>query len=321
MVLSDQLVDAMLAMNRSFIAMYEDASPPEDVQNLADLENHQMDWILALDPTAISDEYTSMWKSAEAIDGSQGSPDALGTAMSNINLSVTHLAAWTGLAADAFKGQLFMMNEFCADQKTRMLEGIRGIAAAYAATVEARANYLTVLTSFKRAADAVVAGRERDEEQLKWTIVADLAQGALSLDPRTMVASVASTVIDIAKDSAPLLIDDGGRDEVVRSYIREGRKVCHDLRSACENIERNFRAQRDLAAGDNPGMFEPLPVYCDVTGPDFSYEYFTDANHNPGSAGPEVAAERKKYAEEKEQANPPNIDKRLNPGPGGKGPI
>lgn len=321
MVLSDDLVDALLEMNRSFIKMYDGASPPEDTQSLADLEVHHMNWILALDPTKISNEYTLMWELAHAIDGSNGSSDVYGNALAQIGLSDTHLNAWTGDAADAFKLQLNMMAQFCTDQKTRMLEGIRGIAATYAAAVEARANLLNVYTTFKLAADAVIAGQEAKAEQLKWTVVADLAQGALTMNPQAMVASVAATVIDLAKDGIPLLLDDGGRDEVVRSYIREARKVCHDLEDACEGIERHFRTHRDSAANDKPGMFEPLPVYCDVTSPDFSYEKFMDTTHDPGPIGPEVDAERTKYAEEKEEANDPSIDERLNPGPGGKGPI
>jgi hypothetical protein len=323
MVLSGELIDALLAMNKSFMAMYDDgnADPPGGWESLASLQEHHLSWVLALDPTAISEEYSRMYKAAEALDGNTDSPDVYGTARAQITLAGTHLQAWTGIAADAYKAQLSLMLDFCTDQKTRMLEGIRGLAAAYGAEVEARANLLAVYTTFKQVADAVVAGQQAQVEELKWTILADVVQGALTMNPRAMVASLANTAIDVVKDGTPLALDDGGRDSVVNAYIRKAREVCYDFRDACEGIERHFRTQEDSTSSANVGMFEPLPVYCDVTGPNFSYEYFKDSVHNPGPIGPEVSAERTKYAEEQSKVNDPNIDKRLNPGPGGKGPI
>lgn len=262
----------------------------------------------------IEAEYNRMFTAAEGIEG-KGKDDPL----VNLRSTGTHLNPWVGDAADAFKDQLTKMEIFCGDQAMIMRDVLRGVAGAYAAAVDARAGLHSLFTSATAAANNVMQQHQQQEDQAELAAVLSVIEGALSLDPRAIGKSVAATVINVGKDLIPVGWPSDDADAVANEYHRAADEWERSLGDGMRSLAAHFRNRRDDAE-EKPSLFEPLPAYCDVSSPDFSYDTFMDGTHiQSESVGASVDAERKKYADEHQDGE---IDKRLNPGPqGDKGAV
>lgn len=283
----------------------QDSPPSPSAYGAAHSSELHLNCVLALDPEKIEAEYHRMFQAQQDLGNPEG-------ALAQIQLTRDHLVAWKGEAADQFRMQLTYMQTFCAIEKDLLGEALRSVAAAYAAAVAARINLHGLLEAAAAAARNVLDGQKTKETQAAVVAIADIVKGVLDWDPRNPVKSVGDAVIDLGKDLATtIFLDDSGADQVCDDYTRRGERLCQELGHAYDHIQRNFVDIRDMA-NRPPELFRPLPAYCDVASPDFSYDRFKDTIHDPGPIGPDVEAERRKYAEEK--AKDSEIDKRLNRG-------
>ncbi|HEU5469460.1 MAG TPA: hypothetical protein VFV67_02315 [Actinophytocola sp.] len=264
--------------------------------------NH-MNCVTALDPAKIRDDYERLFQAAVRI----GDNDL---AVAKIRITGTHLAAWTGDAADRFKEQLTVMEVFCDKQQTLVLEMLRGVAAVYTIAVLARESYFSIIEAGTAAAMNVCVQQKAKETEAKISLYADVIKDILGMDAKNLRSGVANVVIDVGKYVATTMIDDGGIDQVANSYRHEADRLCQSLGQALDAIQGDFAKQHEKVDNEKPGLFVPLPAYCDVDSPDFSYERFRDTAHDPGPIGPQVEAERQKYVEEK-RTNDTEIGRRL----------
>jgi len=286
------------------IERIQDSPPSAAALGAAHSSELHLNCVLALDPEQIDTEYQRLYDAAVKI----GDNDR---AIGQIRLTSDHLDAWRGAAADQFRLQVTYMEMFCTAEKDLLNEALRSVAAAYAAAVAARRSLLSLLDATADAARNVFDDQKARETQAMVATVANVVKGILDWDPQKPVKSVADALIDLGKDLMPIFLDDSGADQLCDQYTREGERLCQNLGQGYDHIQQTFVNLRDKAT-QPPELFHPLPAYCDVASPDFSYDRFKDTIHDPGPIGPKVDVERQKYAEEK--AKDSEIDKRLNRG-------
>jgi hypothetical protein len=266
---------------------------------------------LSIDPQKVSDEYERVYKATLAIGDNY-------EAVAELRQSIRYLTNWTGAAADEFKKQIDKMEVFCDEQQTRMLRGLMGLAATYAVAVEGRDSFYRLLLATEAAGRKEMEDQAKEDTKLQSALLFDIATGILSGDPKKLLGSAVVTAVEIGKDVVDRAIEGNDADQVMGSYRREADWLNESFGSALDRIRADLNNQIHDAVQPSD-MFKPLPLICDVSSPDFRYENFQDSVHSPGAIGPVVEDERKKYVEEKKQQS--EIDKRMNPGKGGRGAI
>lgn len=296
-------------MHTAFNYMFEDQ--PTGVTGSVEAAQrampHHLDCVLALDPGKIQDEYERVFEAAMRVGQSE-------RAVALLTLTERHLRDWTGDAADAFNLQISYMKTFCEGQQSRILEMLKGVAAVYSLAVAGRASYLSIAHAAHAAAINVHDQQKTKETQAKINIMADLVNGAITLNPAALTRSLLETGIDVGKDLVPYLVDDSGADQVGESYRRGADELCQSMGLALDAVRDGLRRQQSQLAKYPPSLFEPLPAICDVRSPDFSYEHFRSDQHVEfGPAIPVVEAERRRYVEEEAEKDS-EIDRRLNHG-------
>jgi hypothetical protein len=302
-------------MADAFRAMYEDTAGATvgDAGNAAiEAAERHCKRAVALNPAEIEAEYNRMFTASRNIGENSD-------AVAGLRLSGTHLNPWVGDAAKEFKEQLTKMELFCDDQATILRDALLGVAGAYAAAVEARRGLHRLFTGATTAANNVLAQHQQQEDQAKVASVLTVVAGVLTLGPGAIGLSVAATVVEATKEFIPVGWPSGDADAVATAYNDTANEWERSLGDGMRSLAAHFRNRRN-DADEKPSLFEPLPSYCDVSSPDFSYDKFMDGIHvQPASVGASVDAERKKYADEHTDGE---IDRRLNPGPqGDKGAV
>jgi hypothetical protein len=260
-------------------------------------------YILALDPAKIAADFDRAYDIANEL----GAGDK---AAGQLQLTRRHLSAWKGKAADQFDLQITYMEKFCEEEKDLMLEARRGVGAALAAAVLSRESYRNLLDATTAAAINAHEERKDRDTEAKVAIVGNVASTILGLHPANLQKSAAELVVNLGKDLTPIYLDDGGAERVCADFQRNGKQLCEQLQQAYENVRINLAEIRDATANAT-ALFAPLPAYCDVDSPDFTYEHFKNGIHDPGPIGPLVETERKKHSEEREQES--EIERRLHP--------
>lgn len=301
-VTDGQIANAYGRMDSAFNAM-EDPNIAPAVMAAKHAARHHLHCVLALDPAKIRDEYERLFGVAMAVGDNE-------YAVAKLRLTGAHLASWNGEAADRFKEQITMMEKFCDNQKTRILQALQGVAAVYSIAVEGRASYLSLVEAATNAADNVYENRKTKETGAAITVLGDLVGGIITRDPNSMLRSISGTLVGIAKDILPIAIDDSGSERVADGYRQQADRLCQSMGHALDSVRHFFAAHRDSALTP-PRLFTPLPAYCDIRSPDFSYEHFGNSIHNPGPIGPVVEAERRRYIEER-ASHDSEIERRLN---------
>jgi hypothetical protein len=304
--------DAVNNLQDRFMAMRDDNFPAAGIPHAQIVGvSRDRDIYLSIDPQQVYDEYQRVYQAALAVGDNYD-------AVAELRQSIRYLTNWTGAAADEFKKQMDKMEVFCDEQQTRILRGLMGLAATYTVAIEGRGSFYKLLLA------AEVAGREEMEDQakedakLQSALLFDIAGGILSGNPKKLLGSPLETLVEMGKDVVDRVIQGNDADQVMDSYRREADWLNEQFGNALDRIRTDLGDQINDAVQPSD-MYRPLPLICDVRSPDFRYENFQDTAHSPGLIGPVVEDERKKYAEEKKQQS--EIDKRMNPGSGGRGAI
>lgn len=301
-VRDDEIRDAQAKMINAIDTMF-DHTETEAGYKAKFVAEYYLSFVLALDPEKIAADFDRTYDIANQI----GAEDK---AAAHMRRTRDHLMAWQGLAANAFRDQITYMEKFCEEEEELLQEARRGVGAALAATVLGRLSYHNLLEATTAAAINAHEQRKDRDTEAKVAIVGNVAQGILGLEPAKLHKSAAELVVGLGKDLTPIYLDDGGAEQVCTDFRLRGQQLCEQLQQAYENVRSNFGGLRTRASAPAT-LFEPLPAYCDVDSPDFTYEHFWNSVHDPGPIGPQVEAERKKYAEERKQES--EIERRLHP--------
>ncbi|MEV4312838.1 hypothetical protein [Actinocrispum sp. NPDC049592] len=308
----DKIEEAQALLQDRFLAMHDGDFPAAGIPHaqIAGLRRDLEIW-LSIDPQRVADEYERIYQAMIAIGDNAD-------AVTQLRESIRHLANWTGAAADEFKNQIDRMEIFCEEQQTRMLRGLLGLAATYTAVVEGRESFYQLLLATDAAGRKEMEDQEKEDTKLQSALLFDIVSGILSADPKKLIGSAVVTAVDMGKDFVDRVIEGNDADQVMDSYRREADWLNESFGNALDHIRTDVAHQIDDAMRPS-SMYKPLPLICNVNSPDFRWENFQDMVHNPGSIGPIVEAERRKYAEEKKRQS--DIDKRMNPGNARRGAI
>jgi hypothetical protein len=304
-----EISDAAEHLCATFVWLKEDELPAAEYPRAQiDAIGRDRDIFLSLDPQKLYDEYERVHAASRAI-GTNGEVEA------DLRESVRHLANWTGLAAEEFKRQMTKMETFCDDQQIRMLQGLLGLAAAYALATRGRDSFLELVKATEAAARKAKDDKEKADTKLKVSVLFSIAGGIVGRDPKSLLSSTLVTMVEIGKDVADRVIEGDDIDQVMENYRREADLLCESFGNGLDHITKSLNAQR--ASAELPAdMVSPLPPICDVRSPDFRYEHFEDTIRDTGPIGPVVEEERRKYVEEKkaEEQRVSEIEKRMNHG-------
>ncbi|MFC0115837.1 hypothetical protein [Kibdelosporangium aridum] len=247
--------------------------------------------VLSLDPQKLEDEYDRLNEVAMAVGYNY-------PAITDIRASVRNLADWKGRGADAFKAQIEMMELFCEEQQTMLLQGMQCLAAAYAAAVETRDVYYNLVMATEAAARNAKDKARKEDTKFAWAAVFDVADGVLSAGSGGLLGTSIGVVVQVAKDYTQRVIEGDDSDQVMENYRRQADELFQSLGHSLNKITSTLTDQSVRAEKPSP-MHAPLPAMCDVKGAAFSYEYFYNDLLRGGPVVGIVADEHRKYIEEK----------------------
>lgn len=258
--------------------------------DLSRLQTPGLDACLSLDPARIEEEYERMRSTARAVGG-----DAEVTALLELMHS-TKLDGWHGPAADAFRGRVSEIRTASLDQQQSILEGMLCLVAVQELAVQHRRSLLELMQATIAAIDEEMDQEAERTTKAVITISADLAKDLLSLDPTRLLTGSIATFIGLGRNVAEVVMNGGGRDEILAKFINTGTVVSAEFRSGLHAVRQKIESTRSERENLEFALDAPLPPQADVRSPEFRYEAFWCEDRTVDVFGPEVDKEREKYA-------------------------
>jgi len=318
-VTDDQLYDAADRCARKLIQMYHDwiGDPSKHPRGAGNLPMTIIDSLrldaedfMFLDPQKLVEEYNRVLEVAKRI----GTNTDLAQDIAETN---AHLINWTGDAATQFKRRLGAIDEYCDLQQTNIALGLQGLLMAFQLAVHARADYLELAEATIAAAEHEIDEESKRDAVAVVSVAEAVVESTLTLDPKKILTEGASLLVKVGATAIERQIEGNDADVVIDNYLRVRNEMTRRYEHSLGFAKRFLQDRLDGAVKDGQPFREPLPVYCDVTGPNFNYENFQSTRAgDAGPIAPTVEDERQKYLEEKkarrEQGS--EIDRRLNHG-------
>ena len=318
-VTDDQLYDAAERCARKLIEMYYDwiGDPKKHERGAGNLPLTIIDSLrldaedfMFFDPQKLSEEFNRVVELAKQI----GSNPKLAQDIAETD---AHLVNWTGDAATEFKRRLGAIGEYCDLQQTNILLGAQGLLMAFQLAIHARADYVELAEATIAAAEHEIDEESKRDATAVVSVAESVVESALTFDPKKILAEGASLLVKIGATVIDREIEGNDADVVIENYLRVRNELRDRYGHALDSTKKFILDRLDGAVQDGQPFKEPLPVYCDVQGPDFRYENFQSTRAGaPGPIEPTVDDERQKYVEEKKQEKERDseIDRRLNHG-------
>lgn len=318
-VTDDQLYDAAERCARKLIEMYYDwiGDPNKHERGAGNLPLTIIDSLRAdaedfmfFDPQKLYEEFNRVLELAKHI----GSNPDLAADIAETN---AHLVNWTGDAATEFKRRLGTIDEYLDLQQLNILLGAQGLLMAFQLAVHARADYLELAEATIAAAEHEIDEESKRDATAVVSVAESVVESTLTFDPKQILAEGTSLLVKVGATVIEREIEGNDADVVIENYMRVRNEMRDRYGHALDSAKRFLRDRLDGAVKDGQPFKEPLPVYCDVEGPNFKYENFQSTRAGaPGPIAPTVEDERQKYAEDKQQQRERDseIDRRLNHG-------
>lgn len=315
----DQLYDAAERCARKLIEMYHDwiGDPNKHPPGAGNLPLTIIDSLRAdaedfmfYDPQKLDEEFNRVYKLALAI----GSNTAIAEDLAETE---AHLVNWTGDAATEFKRRFGAIGEYCDLQQTNILTGLQGLLMAFQLAVHARADYLELAEATIAAAEHEIDEEAKRDAVAVLSIAESVVESSLTLDAKKILTEGASLLVKIGAAVVERQIEGNDADVVIDNYLRVKKELTERYGHSLDFAKKFLQDRLDGAVKLGQPFKEPLPVSCDVAGPDFRYENFQSTRAGaPGPMAPTVEAERQKYVEERKQQaeRDSEIDRRLNHG-------
>lgn len=317
-VTDDELYDAAKRCGAKLLEMCTDAigdadtTPPGSLpRTIVDSLRLDAEDFMFYDPARLDEEYGRMLAVAKAI-GSDPYTAA------DLEETKNHLVNWTGDAATAFKRQIDLMKEYCDLQQLNILQALQCVLAAGQLAIHARADYLELAEATIAAAQREIGEQSKRVATASVAVVGEIVESVLDLDPKSLITGSITMFSNVSSEITQAVIEGDDADVVIDNYIIARNQMRARYDHAFSNLKSVLQVRAEEVMREGHPLREPLPTFCHVESPDFSYERFQSSRvDGPAPITPVVEEERKKYAEEK-TARGSEIDRRLN---GGKGEI
>jgi hypothetical protein len=314
-VTDEQLYDAADRCARKLIEMCADATgdphttPPGSLpRTIAGSLRLDAEDFMLFDPARL-DEYARILAIAKATGSNPH-------AYADFEETKNHLINWTGDAAIAFKRQVDLMTEFCDLQQFNILQALLGLLATGQLAVRARADYLELAEATIAAAQREIGEQAKREATAVVSIAGEIVDAVLNLEPGRLLNGAISIFVKIGGESGKYVIEGADADVVIGNYVRARTELARFYDQELRTLGKRLQERIDEVLRDGQPLREPLPAYCQVDSPDFSYERFQSTRGGElAPITPVVEEERRKYVEEKKVADT-EIDRRLNPDKG-----
>jgi hypothetical protein len=323
-VTDDQLYDAAERCARKLIQMYHDwigdprkhpRGPGNLPMTIIDSLRLDAEDFMFLDPQLLRDEYNRVLSVARQV----GSNTDIAADIAETN---AHLVNWTGDAATEFKRRVGVIDEYLDLQQDNIALGLQGLLMAFQLAIHARASYLELAEATIAAAEHEIGEESKRDAIAAVSIGQAVVESVLEFEPKKIVAQGASLLVKVGAEITKREIEGNDADFVIDSYQRVKKELAGSYDNGLNLAQRFLQDRLNEVVSAGQPFEAPLPVYCDVEGPNFNYEHFQSTRAGaPGPIAPTVAEERQKYVEEKRQKEQEEseIDRRLNHG--GKGAI
>jgi hypothetical protein len=190
-------------------------------------------------------------------------------------------------------------------------EVLQHLAAAYKLAIQVREDY-------KKFVDAwIQVSREyrkkSSESRLSTTLKVGAGVVAAVLEPEVAAAALAGGATAIGGVVEGYAVNLGGTNaqDIIDSYQRAYDNLKQSYDQELDRLRLSVVDRHSRVAADQPHLYEPLPEVCDIDGPDFRYENFFHDFTPPSGFDGKVDRERKKYVDERSQAQDGSIGRVL----------
>lgn len=300
----EELHGASFRLAHSMLTMLDRAGIGPDVIGLPDAMDVDAlrrsfdvdaEMYMSMDPVKLTEEYDEI-RDAAAMCGTLADPNGVVEA-AKINLA----ANWAGEAAEKFFTQLHRVQERMETQLEYTLVAAEAVGMMYAVNVNFRTSCHDLM---HRTADVCdVVAEKLKPPPTNWA--------KIGIDIVGVIINVIKSPTDIANMAINQLLGAAGKateptpvpgDEagpVVDGYVDARNRLFEAYESSMDRIHDWVRSRDKEYVGQDDMLPEPLPVYTDVDGQDFTYEKFFYEGHDPADYGAEVERERQRYVEEK----------------------
>jgi hypothetical protein len=255
------------------------------------------DRFLSLDPQRIVDEYQRMLRAArDTGDNAE--------AASHLRVASGHLTAnWHGDAAQRFAQQMSYAETFMEQQQRELSFAAHSMGTAYSLAVHARRNYLNLAEAAISQCEKEIADEDTRTAKAQVGMLGEIAKACITgfsaiAKSGEVTVWALENFVSIAAKGREITLEGSNHNAVLNSYNNAVGDLTVSFEDGLNEIRKWLDTQESELAKDKIPLLEPLPVYTDVNGADFSYGKFFHEDRGRDVFTQSVEAQRKPPVEE-----------------------